>query len=241
MISYTPGGTLAHRLDARSKLLFQFGFAIAAFATPTPRWLAAVAVVAALALVGSRTSPVAVVRTYWFVFVLLFSGPAIDLVALSPLRLTPGPAVAPTLAVSRVGLVLFVGAAYVRTTPVRETRATIQRYVPGNAGRLLGVGVALTARFLPVLRRDLTAARTAMRARLGGERPVTDRLGRLGRLGLVRAFERADRLALALRTRCFSWEPTPPRFRFTAADAVVSLLGGGLAVAGLSVVLGLRP
>ena len=68
---------------------------------------------------------------------------------------------------------------------------------------------------------------------------AVDRLGRLGRLGLVRAFERADRLALALRARCFSWEPTPPRFRFTAADAVVSLLGGGLAVAGLAVLLGL--
>ncbi|WP_440988230.1 energy-coupling factor transporter transmembrane component T family protein [Haloarchaeobius baliensis] len=237
MISYTPGDTVAHRLDARSKLLFQFGFALAAFASPTPRWLVAVAVVAGLVLAGSRTSPVAVVRTYWFVFVLLCSGPVLDLVALSPLRLTPERAVAPTLDVSRIGLVLFVGAAYVRTTPIRETRATIQRYVPGKAGRLLGVGVALTARFLPVLRRDLLATRTAMRARLGDQRPVTDRLGRLGRVGLARAFERADRLALALRARCFSWEPTPPTFRFTAADAAVSLAGVGLAAAGLSVTL----
>ncbi|WP_256297920.1 energy-coupling factor transporter transmembrane component T family protein [Haloarchaeobius salinus] len=241
MIRYTPGGTLAHRLDARSKLLFQFGFALAAFASPTPRWLAATAVVAGLTLVASRTSPVTVVRTYWFVFVLLFSGPALDLVALSPPRLTPGRAVAPTLDVGRVALVLFVGAAYVRTTPIRETRATIQRYVPGKPGRLLGVGVALTARFLPVLRRDLLATRTAMRARLGGQRPVTDRLGRLGRVGLARAFERADHLTLALRARCFSWQPTPPTFRFTPADAVVSLAGVGLAAAGLAVTLGLWP
>ena len=229
MLTYEPGETLAHRLDPRSKMTFQIGFAVAAFARVDAQWLAATAVVAAVALVAARVSPLTVVRSYWFVFALLASSPVLAAVAVGPPWFVPAEAVDSALAVSRVALVLFVGAAYVRSTPVRETRAAIQRHVPGRTGQLLGVGVALTFRFVPVLRRDLLAVREAIAARGGGNRSVVDRARRIAAVGLTRAFERADRLAIALQARCFAWNPTPPELRFSGADYAV--LAGGVALA----------
>lgn len=233
VLAYEPDDTPAHALDARAKLVFQMGFALAAFANPTATWLGALAVVAAAALALARLSPLRVARAYWFVFVLLASSPLVAAASLTRPWLRPEAAVEPTLAVARVALVLFVGAAYVRTTPVRATRAAIQRHVPGRVGVLLGVGVALTFRFIPVFRRDLVAVREAMRARLGDRRSVTDRARRLGITGLARAFTRADRLTLALQARCFAWNPTLPDQRFRARDHLVAAGGVALAAAAL--------
>ncbi|WP_435345987.1 energy-coupling factor transporter transmembrane component T family protein [Haloarchaeobius sp. HRN-SO-5] len=233
MLSYAPGDSFAHGLDARSKLTFQVGFAVAVFANPTPRWLAAMVVVAAASLAGARVSPLAVVWSLRLVLAFLALSPLVAAVTVGPPWLVPARAVDSALAVSRVVLVLFVSAAYVRTTPVRATRAAVQRYVPGKAGRLLGAGMALTLRFLPLLRRDLLAVREAMHARGGQRRSVVDRTRRVGLVGLSRAFERADRLSVALRARCFSWNPTPPPASFAPADALVTVAGAALALAGL--------
>lgn len=234
MLTYRSGETFAHRLDARAKLACQFGFAVAAFAAPTPERLAALALVTALALLAGRLSPLAVVRSYWFVFLILLSSPVSAAVSLGAPHVELSRAVEPTLAVSRVVLVLFVGAVYVRTTPVRESRAVIQRYVPGRLGQALGVGVALTFRFLPVLRRDLRAVRDAIRARGGERRSVVDRAKRIAVVGLARALDRSDRLSVALRARCFAWNPTPPAMAFRRRDYPVLLLGVVLALSPLA-------
>lgn len=235
MLTFEPGGTPAHRLDPRAKMAFQVGFAIAAFAHLGPRWLAGLAVVAIATLAAARVSPLAVVRSYWFVFVLLASSPTVAAVTLGPPWVVPERALGPALAVVRVALVFFVGAAYVRSTPVRETRAAVQRHVPGRTGQLFGVGVALTFRFVPVLRRDLLAVREAIRARGGEQRSVVDRARRVGMVGLTRAFERADRLTVALQARCFAWNQTLPPLRFRRVDYLVLALGLALAASSLVV------
>ncbi len=234
MLTYRPGGTVAHRLDARSKLACQFGFAVAAFAGPTPRRLAALGVLAGLALAAGRLSPFRVARSYRFVLVILLLSPLSAVLALTPPYVDPSRAVGPLLAIARVVLVLAVAAVYVRTTPVRETRAVIQRYVPGRTGQALGVGVGLTFRFLPVLRRDLLSVRDAIAARGGGNRSVLDRAKRIAVVGLARALSRADRLAIALRARCFAWNPTPPEMALSARDYPVLLLGALLALSPLA-------
>jgi len=232
-LAYEPGDTVVHGLDARAKLAVHLGFSVAAFAGPSPRWLAALAAFAGAALALARVSPVRVVRAYWFVFAILASGPAVAALSTTPPWVAPARAVEPTLSVSRVALVFFVGAAYVRTTPVRETRAAIQRHVPGRAGQLLGVGTALTFRFVPLLRRDLRATLEAVRARLGDRRSVVERARLVGSGGLDRAVTRAERLSLALRARCFAWNPTPPDMRFRRRDYLALALGLALAVAPL--------
>lgn len=229
MLRYEPGTTLAHRLDPRAKLVVQFGIATAAFAYPTVAGFAVVGAVTIAALAAGRTSPLRVVRAYWAVFAFLAVGPLLGGLTLGPPWFSLDPALDSLRAVARVVPVVFVGAVYVRTTPVRETRAAIQRHVPGRAGRLFGVGVGLVFRFFPVVLDDLGAVRAAIRARGGENRPLRDRVRRLLVRSLQRALLRADRLSVALRARCFAWNPTPPALAFRRIDYPVMAVGALLA------------
>ena len=140
---YEPGSTVAHALDPRTKLAVQGGFAVAAFAHTTPRGLAVLSVVAILLLAGANLTPVAVVRDVWFVLPFLALAPILEGLTLSAPWFDVDAARFPALAAYRVLLVLFVSATYVRTTPIRESRAAIQWLVPGRVGQLLATGVAL--------------------------------------------------------------------------------------------------
>lgn len=230
MLTFEPGETLAHRLDPRSKLAVQLGFAAAAFAHTTPRGLAVLSLLTAVVMVGSATSPIVAVRELRLVLVLLVAAPVIEGLRLGPPWFAVDAAIGPTLAGYRVLLVLFVSAAYVRTTPVRDSRAAIQRHVPGRAGQFLGVGVAAVFRFVPVLVADMLRTRDAMDARLGGTRPLHERLRIVATGGLSRAFNRADRYALALRARCFAWNPTLPALSYGWRDVPPFLLAAALAI-----------
>lgn len=230
MLSFEPGASVAHRLDPRTKLAVQFTFAAAAFAHTTPRGLVALTVVTVGILAASMTPPVGALAAFRFPIVLLAVAPILQGLTLGPPYFSLAEARPSALAAYRVVLILLVSAAYVRTTPVRQTRAAIEAVVPGRVGRFLGVGVGLVGRFLWLLRTDLRNSRDAVRARLGDGRPLHERLSVVAVAGLNRAFERADRLSLALRARCFAWNPTLPELRFTRLD-----VGGWLVVAGLAV------
>jgi len=233
MLTYTPGETLAHRLDPRTKLAFQFGFATAVFAGPTAWWIAAMLALGVGCLLVARLSVWRALRAYWFVLVVLALGPALGAVALGPPWVRIDRGLESLRSVSRVVPVLFVSAAFVHSTPVRETRAAIQRTVPGRFGQLLGVGVGLTFRFIPVVREDLRRIREAIAARGGDKRSVRDRAGRITALVVARSMARADRLSLALQARCFAWNPTLPRLSFAPADYAVLALAAGLALSPL--------
>ncbi len=233
MLTYERDGTLAHRLDPRSKLLVQVGFAVAVFAHGSALALGTLTGLAVLALGAARLSPLRVLRAYWFVVVLLAVTPLFAVVRFGSPWVVPGAAVDSLVAGYRVLLVLFVSGAYVRSTPVRATRAAIQRHVPGRPGQLFGVGVGLVFRFFPLLLGDLKSARAAIQARAGDRRSVIERTRRLALVGLGRALGRADRLALALRARCFAWNPTLPPLAFSRLDYPVLALAAGLAVSPL--------
>jgi biotin transport system permease protein len=121
-------------------------------------------------------------------------------------------------AIARVVPVLLVSAAYVHATPVRDTRAAVQRTVPGRAGQLLGTGIGLTFRYVPVVRADLRTVRDAVAARGGDERPFHERVARITTLVLARTLDRSDQLSVALQARCFAWNPTLPGLAFTRPD-----------------------
>jgi biotin transport system permease protein len=230
MLAYESGESVAHRLDARAKLAVQIGFALAAFSHTTPRGLAITTGLTGIILAAAALSPLVAVWEVRYALPFLFAGPAFAALTLGPPWVVPRKALTPALSSYRVVLVLLVSTAYVRTTPVRDSRAAIQRTIPGRVGRMLGVGVALVFRFLPVLLADLSRARAAMQARLGTERPLTDRMEIVAIAGVRRAFGRADRLGLALRARCFAWNPTLPALRFSRVDLPALALAAGLLV-----------
>jgi biotin transport system permease protein len=233
MLTYEYGTTIFHRLDPRSKLVAQFGFAFAAVTATEPPVLAGLTLLALGALALARLSPVRVLRTYWFILILLGLAPLFASIRFGPPWFAPEHAPPSILAGYQVVLVLFVSAAYVRTTPVRETRAAIQRHVPGKAGQLLGIGVGLVFRFFPVLLRDVRRVRLALRARGGDNLPTRERIQRISLLTLQRALSRAETLSVALRARCFSWNPTLPALRFTRLD--VPVLAAGVLLVGVGV------
>ena len=230
MITYTPGETVAHRLDPRTKLFFQFGFAIAVFARPTTVWLAGMVALAVGCLFLAGLSVWRALRAYWFVLAVLSLGPVIAAVTLGPPWIQPERALDSLRSVVRIVPILLISAAFIHSTPVRGTRAAIQRTVPGRFGQLLGVGVALTFRFIPVVREDVRTIVEAIAARGGDNRPVRDRAGRTATLSVARALDRADRLSVALQARCFAWNPTLPQLAFSRLDYPVLLVSVGLAL-----------
>ncbi|MFB6107592.1 MAG: energy-coupling factor transporter transmembrane protein EcfT [Haloplanus sp.] len=218
MLSYVPGDSLAHRLGPRVKLAVQAGVAVAAFAHTTPAGLAALTGVTAVVLYGSRTGPLSALSEVWLVLPFLLAGPLLEGLRLGPPWFSVAAARFPALASYRTVLLLVTSTAYVRTTRVRDSRAAVQWLLPGRPGQLLGMGVAFVFRFLPVLQRDLGQVRSAMRARLGGERPIHDRMRLVAVAGIDRALSRSDTFALALQARCFSWNPTLPPLELSRLD-----------------------
>ena len=120
--------------------------------------------------------------------------------------------------------------AYAQVVPPVFPAALALVYVSGVVEIALGVGVALVFRFLPLVRRDLRRVREAQAARLGSERRLDERLSLVAAAGLRRSFARADALALALRARCFAWNPTLPEIRFGRRDAPGLVLAAALLV-----------
>lgn len=218
MLSYEPGSDVVRRLDPRAKLAVQAAFAVGVFAHTTVPGLVAFTLLAGGFLVAGHLHPGTALREY---------GPFVPVMVLAPVvagfRTTPPwfdltAVVRPALASYRTVLLLAMGALYVKTTPVRESRAAVQWLVPGRPGRLLGIGIAIVFRMLPHLQRDLATLRAAIRARLGTERPVTDRIRLVGQGGFRRAVARADTLSVALRSRALSWNPTDPILTFATRD-----------------------
>jgi biotin transport system permease protein len=167
-------------------------------------------------------------RDLRFALPLLVAAPVLAGLTLGPPWFSVAQARFPALASYRVLLLLFVSAAYVHTTPSRESRAAVQWLVPGKPGQFLGMAVALVFRFLPVVLADLVRAREAMQARLGTERSLPERMGVVATAGLRRAFARSDALALALQARCYAWNPTLPRLSPDYRDLPVVLAAVGL-------------
>ena len=241
MLRYQPGDSLAHRLDPRTKLCFQLAFAAVAVAYTTPRGLLAVGTLGLLALAAADTNPFRVVWSYRFVMPFLLAAPTVAMLSLGPPWIDLTAAVDPAVASVRNLLVIAVSGGYIRTTSVTDSRAAIQRTVPGRAGQFLGLGIELVARFLPVLRRDLLAIRDAEAARLGADRPLGERMSTLATAGLNRAFRRADRLSVAMQARCLSWNPTLPPLGFGWVDYPIVGLSLLLVGAAVAQVVGLAP
>lgn len=227
-LSYVPGDTPVHRLDARSKLLVQFTVALLAFAWGSRYSLGVVWGVVVLGAIAGRLHPRALVTGYTLPFALLTVGVVVRTLSLGPPWVdVPAGRVALEHSL-HVAAVLVASAVYVRTTPVSETQAAIARLVPGRTGQLLAAGTSFVLRFLPVMLDDLRTARTAQWARLGDARPLHERMQAVAIAGLNRAFERADRFSLALTARCYAWNPTPPPMAFAPRDWAVS--AGALAL-----------
>lgn len=221
MLTYEPGETLLHRLDPRSKLAFQVGFSVAALAYPVPLALVGFTAVVVLSVRIAGLRVWQVLYAYRYALVFLVPAPFVAAATLGPPWIVVDDGVTTALASYRAYLIVILSAAYIRTTSGRESRAAIQRTIPGKPGLVLGVGVALMFRLFPLLLEDLRTVRAAARARLGDQRSTVEQSAHLGVAGVERSFDRAQRLSPALQARCFAWNPTLPPLAFGRVDWLV--------------------
>jgi biotin transport system permease protein len=225
----------AVELDPRTKLAVQFAAATLVLASPR----AGLAVVVVLALVACAAARVDPLTTLWgarAIVPLLVAAPVVESLSLAAPWVVPADAVAPAVAVARVPPLYLLGAAYAASTTPRESRAAVTWLIPGRTGVVLGSGVELLFRLLPRMRADLASARRAANARLLDQRSAFERIRVIGVTGVSRAFRRADALALGLRARAFSTNPTLPRLALSRADAPALALSVLLLVAALATV-----
>lgn len=234
MLSYEPGSDPVRRADPRVKLAVQAAFAVGVFAHTEPEGLLGFTGLALLFLLVGRVGPVEALREYGPFVPIMVLAPVVAGLRLGPPWLDLGAMVDPALASYRSVLLLALGALYVKTTPVSESRAAVQWLVPGRVGRLLAVGVAIVFRLLPQFQRDLALIRQAIAARLGTERPVHKRMGLVSQGGLRRALSRGDSLSVAMRARALSWNPTPPSLSITGVDYAGLVIAAGLAASGFA-------
>ena len=101
--------------------------------------------------------------------------------------------------------------------PLSPSPFTLQTVGVYLAGLLLG----------PVLVRDLREVRLAVRARGGDALTTRERIRTVSLVTVQRALSRSETLSVALRARCFSWNPTLPPLRLSRVDYPV--LAAGLA------------
>lgn len=213
-----PHSGYAACLDPRTKLAVQAAAAALVLARPRTG-LAVVAAVALVACAAARVDPLATLWEARAVLPLLVAAPVVESLTLGPPWVVPADAVGPVVAVARVPPLYLLGAAYAASTTPRESRAAVAWLVPGRTGVVLGAGVELLFRLLPRMRADLASVRRAANARLLDQQSVTERVRVVGVTGVRRVFRRADALALGLRARAFSTNPTLPRLALARADA----------------------
>lgn len=222
MIQYDPGTTIIHQLDPRTKLFVQATVAALAFAHTTPRGLIVLSGFAISCVIMSNLSFRRAISAARPALPFLIAAPVVTAIDISswPPEIVPAAAIGASLASYRVTIIFIIAAVYLHTTPIRQSQAAIQWFVPGRVGRLLALGVSVVFRTLPVIRADIHRVRSAAKARLIQNQTRRERVRIIGTAGLRRTFERADRLTLALQARCLAWNPTLPRLVFGRADGV---------------------
>jgi ABC-type cobalt transport system, permease component CbiQ and related transporters len=222
VIQYNPDTTIVHRLDPRTKLCIQAVVAAFAFAYTTPRGLIVFSIFAIICVIMSNLSFRRAIRAAQPALPFLIAAPIVTAIDISswPPEIVPTAAIGASLASYRVLLIFVIAAVYLHTTPIRQSQAAIQWFIPGRIGRLLALGVSVVFRTLPLMRADIRHIRSAASARLIENRTRRERVRIIATAGLRRTFKRTDQLTLALQARCLTWNPTLPRLVFDRVDGV---------------------
>lgn len=215
--AYVPGSTIAHKLDARTKLVVLLAATVASFAASAPWGLVVVAVGLALALWTSATSPVTVVRGLRpAAVILIFSILANALVLVGDVGISLEGFARGVTAVARIVLVVGFVLAFSSTTMAPAIADAVADFLSPLA-RLgvpvtdISMMVSVALRFVPIAAEEVERIRAAQRARGAqlDEGGVIERLRKWTQVLvplLVGLFRRADELACAMCDRCYSGE-----------------------------------
>lgn len=235
--AYVRGDSLAHRLDARVKIVLLVLATVATFAASVPSGLAIVLAGLACALAASRTSPLTVLRGLRpAALVLGFSVLANAVVLVGQPGISMDGLGRSVTAVARIILLVGFALTLSSTTMPTDVAAALASLMSPLARLGVPVGGIATAtsvalRFIPITADEVERIRCAQRARgavLEGSLAATLRGWRQVLVPLVVALlRRADDLAEAMSDRCYTGEQTsmaePLRPRDWAALALATV------------------
>ncbi len=230
-IGFTPGHSLPHSLDPRTKQLLLMGLSAASLGGG-PIFLATLTGVLGVcfALAGLRIGRLMSEIRYFLLFLLFVFGVrtlAFDS-GWTP-TISAGSVNTALLVCWRLLLVVLMGVLLMATTRTAHIRAALVWFlkpIPLINEKTAATMVGLVVRFIPVILFQALEISDAQRARCVQQRknPLR-RLTRFTTALLRRVFSSADELAVAMQARCYHEDRTLPDLFFSRRDGLAGLAG----------------
>lgn len=244
-VAYTRGGSPLHRLDARVKLALVALLGLATVqATAAELGLLSAALLGAARVTGLPLGRVlrelryllALLAVVWIARGLAIPGDA--LISAAGISLSRQGAIEGALICWRLLLVAAAGILFVFSTPPAAVKAAAQwvlKPVPLVPEKRVAVMLSLVVGFIPVILNQSRETLDAQRARgIENRRNPVLRFARLAIPVLRRIFSDAEKLALAMESRCYSEDRSDPALSAGRGDWLALAAGVSL---GLLVIL----
>ena len=235
--SYHPGTSLLHKLDVRFKLLFLILLSLVSLGGGFQKLGVLSGLLTALIL-NSRLPLKSGFKELRFFLILLalilgvrmVTTPGAALMEIEFFTITRPGLISGLLICWRLVIIVLLGFLFIFTTPSSEIKAAVEWFikpVPFVPGKRIATMMGLTARFVPVILNQTKETAEAQRARCVENRK--NPLYRLIRLGIPlirRTFEQADKLIIAMESRCYSENRTDPALSASRIDwiALISIM-----------------
>lgn len=242
VLCYKPGTSPLHKLDIRCKLFILLFINILSIKA-TAQYLGAISILL-IALFAWQKIPLksTLYQTRLFFLLLLFvfctrsiftqGTPVIDF---ANIVVTKEGIISGALYCWRLLVVLIGGILLISTSQTLEIKAAIQWFlkpVPMVSEKKVAIMISLMIRFLPLILEQAGETSDAQKAR-GVER-IRNPVKRLSIFTiplLRRILNTADRLVLAMESRCYSDQRTDPELTFSASDSLILILATSYSIA----------
>ncbi len=232
---YRPGKSILHRLDARLKFFMVCAIGLSMVkAGPV-----AVAGYSVLACAGFKISRIPVIETCHalrFFFLLLFfvwtaralSDPGTPLFQWAGISVTREGLFSGLLMTSKFFLIMVTGLIFSSTTAIKDVKASVQwalAPVPLIPENRVAVMIGLSLGFIPMIFKQGGQIADARQARCANQikNPVKRTIG-LALPLIKKTFASADYIALAMASRLYSDDRTPPSFSPSGKEPAFILL-----------------
>ncbi len=228
--SYTPGASRLHALDVRFKLLAMVLISLSSLGAG-PLALAGMTGLFMLLSLDGPSFGKAFGEMRFLVFFLLFvfaarlfGTPGTPLLSLGSVVATREGAAGGALVCWRLLVVVAASFHFVTTTRMAQIKAGVEWFlgpVPFVPEKRVSIMLSLIIRFIPVILDQTRQTLDAQRARgVENRKNPVYRLMKLAIPLLRRIFEDADRLAVAMESRCYDENRTDPELNASPADWV---------------------
>ncbi len=235
---FRPGRSLLHCLDARAKIFSIILISLSMMpANPLPCLIYALLIPIVSTKSGIEWGKTLGSIRFFFLllaFIVLaraLSTPGEDLFSFQTVSISREGLFQGSLAAFKFFLIMVTGILFTATTPVSDIKHSAQWFlkpVPFVPEKRVAVMIGLAVRFMPVLVKQARDVSDARKARCADLRKNPFRKTVHLTLPLLRkTFLAADRLAMAMESRCYSDDRTDPEFTRSGKEArflIASLL-----------------